>query len=188
MQEKMFNETNMEEITEEGNVKKKKKRGSRGLFFLITFVCFIAFVVIHCISNYGIRTKFDSIDQFDKYGGAVLVDLPEGVSDIKYYCNKIFIFGLESAYSFVINDKTEYDAFMETNNYKIYNDRTVGEYTTNPPKYNDVFQIRDWHIDVAGEDINDYNILDYDSFDGSYHAVIVDTESRRFVVIKFATL
>ncbi len=188
MQEKMFDETNMEEMTEEGNGKKKKKRGSCGMIFLIVFVCFIVIFVVNCIRNYGVRTDFDSIDEFDEYGGVVLVEIPEGASDIKYYCNKIYIFGLESAYSFVINDETEYEAFMDINGFEIDSEDTVGEYMVNPPKYNDAFEIRDWYSYVVEEEITDFNVLEYDSFDATYHAVIVDEESRKFVVIKFATL
>lgn len=169
-------------------MRKAKRRGKRGIIFGIIFVCCIVFIVVQCIRNYGVETEFASVEEFDEYGGAVLVDMPEGASDIKYYCNKIFIFGLESAYSFVINDETEYEAFMEANEYEIHSDRTVAEYMVNPPKYNDEFVIRDWHGYVVQEDIKDYNVLDYDSFDATYHAVIVDEESRRFVVIKYATL
>lgn len=188
MQEKMFDETNMEEMTEEGNCKKKKKRGSCGMIFLIVFLCFIAFIVVNCIRNYGVRTDFDSIDEFDEYGGVVLVEIPEGASDIKYYCNKIYIFGLESAYSFVLNDMNEYNAFMEANGYEIDSEDTVEEYMVNPPKYNDAFEIHDWYSYVVEEEITDFNVLEYDSFDATYHAVIVDEERRKFVVIKFATL
>ncbi len=169
-------------------MRKAKRHRKRGIIFGFIFLCIVVFIVIHCITNYGVRTKFDSIEEFDEYGGVVLVNMPEGASNIKYYCNKIFVFGLESAYSFVINDEEAYDAFMEANGYEIHDDRTVEEYTVNPPKYNDAFNVRDWHVDVAGEDINDYNILAYDSFDGSYSAILVNEGSRKFVVIKFATL
>lgn len=169
-------------------MEKAKKRGNCGTIFWIIFLCFVVFAVVHCKRNYGVETEFDSVEEFAEYGGVILVDIPEGASDIKYYCNKIFVFGLESAYSFVINDEEEYDAFMETNNFEIYSDRTVEEYMVNPPKYNDAFRIRNWYGYVVEEDVKDYNVLIYDSFDGSYSAVIVDEESRRFVVIRLSTL
>ena len=188
MEEKNMEEINMEQTAEKGNGKKKKKRGSCGMIFLIVFVCFVVFVVVNCIRNYGVRTDFDSIDEFDEYGGAVLIDIPEGASDIKYYCNRIFIVGLESAYSFVIDDETEYKSFMDINGFEINSEDTVEEYMVNPPKYNDAFEIRDWYSYVVEEEITEFNVLEYDSFDATYHAVIVDEERRKFVVIKFATL
>lgn len=188
MEEKNMEEINMEQTAEEGNGKKKKKRGSCGMIFLIAVVCFMAFVVINCIRNYGVRTDFDSIDEFEEYGGVVYGEIPESASNIKYYCNKISIFGLESAYSFVINDIDEFNAFMEINGYEIQSEDTVEEFTVNPPKYTDEFEIRDWHEYVAEESINDYIVLNYYSFDASYNAVLVNKETRKFVVIYYATL
>ena len=169
-------------------MKKARRRGKRGVIFGLIFVCFVIFVVFQCSRKYGVETEFDSVEEFTEYGGIILVDIPEGAANVKFYCNNMSVIGLESAYSFELNSEEEYDAFMEANGYKIRNDKTVAEYMVNPPKYTDEFEIRDWYGYVVDDDIKDYNVLDYDSFDASYHAVLVDEESRRVVVIKYATL
>ena len=95
---------------------------------------------------------------------------------------------LQSAYSFVINDEEIYDAFMEANEFEIHDDRTVEKYMTDPPMYGGEFPNRKWYKYVVEEDISDYIFLEYDSFDGSFSAILVDEESRRFVIIRHSVL
>ena len=155
-----------------------------GKCLLIVFLCLIILlVVLYKIGYPGKKTKFDSVEEFVEYGGIILVDIPEGAEDIKYYCNVNFG-DLQSAYSFVINDEEIYDAFMEANEFEIHDDRTVEKYMTDPPMYGGEFPIRKWYKYVVEEDISDYIFLEYDSFDGSFSAILVDEESRRFVVIR----
>ena len=77
---------------------------------------FVVLILVLCVlykRKYpGPRTEFASIQEFDEYGGDVLVELPEGASDIKYYHDKT-AFVYSSIYSFVIRDDAEYDSFME---------------------------------------------------------------------------
>ena len=64
------------------------------------------------------KIDFTSIEEFKEYGGEVLVDVPEGASDVKYYLDKSLLM-YSSIYSFVINDETAYDTFMEKMKEKI---------------------------------------------------------------------
>ena len=189
MQEKMMEGTNMKKTTEEGNGKKKKKHGSCLLTFLIVlgsiFLIFAIFIIVPLLPH--IETEFASVEEFDAYGGIVLIDIPENATDIKYYCNDMF-FEVESAYSFIIEDEKDFDAYMEANEFEIHDDRTVEKYMTDPPMYGGEFPIRKWYKYVVEEDISDYIFLEYDSFDGSFSAILVDEESRRFVVIKHSVL
>lgn len=155
---------------------------------LIVFLCLIIlWVVLYKIGYPGKKTKFDSVEAFVEYGGIILVDIPEGAENIKYYCNVNFG-DLQSAYSFVINDEEIYDDFMETNEFEIHNDRTVEIYMTEPPMHGGEFPILNWYKYVVEEDISDYIFLEYDSFDGSFSAILVDEESRKFVVISHNVL
>lgn len=155
---------------------------------LIVFLCLIIlWVVLYKIGYPGKKTKFDSVEAFVEYGGIILVDIPEGAENIKYYCNVNFG-DLQSAYSFVINDEEIYDDFMETNEFEIHNDRTVEIYMTDPPMHGGEFPILNWYKYVVEEDISDYIFLEYDSFDGSFSAILVDEESRKFVVISHNVL
>lgn len=155
---------------------------------LIVFLCLIIlWVVLYKIGYPGKKTKFDSVEAFVEYGGIILVDIPEGAENIKYYCNVNFG-DLQSAYSFVINDEEIYDDFMETNEFEIHNDRTVEIYMTDPPMSGGEFPILKWYKYVVEEDISDYIFLEYDSFDGSFSAILVDEESRKFVVISHNVL
>lgn len=190
MQEKLIEEKNMEQTVEEGNGKKKKKRGSCLLTFLIVLGSLVLIYAIFMFSLFlpHIETEFASVEEFDEYGGVVLIDIPENATDIKYYCNDIF-FEVESAYSFVIEDEEEFYAYIEENEYKIRSERTVSEYMENKPEYaDDVFKIRDWYDYVVDDDIKEYNILYFHSFDGTYEAILVNEETGRFVAIKYATL
>ena len=91
--------------------------------------------------------------------------------------------------SFVIEDEEEFYAYIEENEYKIRSERTVSEYMENKPEYaDDVFKIRDWYDYVVDDDIKEYNILYFHSFDGTYEAILVNEETGRFVAIKYATL
>ena len=198
MQEKMTEGTKLEETTigtntetmaEECHTEKKKKRGSCLLTFLIVlgiiFLFFVIFIIIPLSPH--IETEFVSIEEFDEYGGDVLIDIPENATDIKYYCNDMF-FTVESAYSFVIEDKEEFYAYIEENEYKIRSERTVSENMENKPEYaDDVFKIRDWYDYVVDDDIKEYNVLYFHSFDGTYEAILVNEETGRFVAIKYAT-
>ncbi len=155
---------------------------------LIVFLCLIIlWVVLYKIGYSGKKTKFDSVEAFVEYGGIILVDIPEGAENIKYYCNVNFG-DLQSAYSFVINDEEIYNAFMEANEFEIHNDRTVEIYMTDPPMHGGEFPILNWYKYVVEEDISDYIFLEYDSFDGSFSAILVDEESRKFVVISHNVL
>lgn len=186
IQEEMMEEINMEQTAEEWNGKKKKKRGSCLLMFLIVLGCLFLFIIVPFLPH--IETEFSSVEEFDEYGGSVLIDIPENATDIKYYCNDMF-FELESAYSFIIDDEKDFDAYMEANEFEIHSDRTVREYMTNRPEYaDDVFKIRDWYDNVVDDDIKDYNVLYFYSFDASYEAILVDEETGRFVAIKYVTL
>lgn len=199
MQEKLMEETKMEQVTEQNsaeqaleqnNGKKKKKRGSCLLTFLIVLGSLFLIFAIFMFSLFlpHIETEFASVEEFDEYGGVVLMDIPENATDIKYYCNDMF-FEVESAYSFVIEDEEEFYAYIEENEYKIRNERTVSEYMENKPEYaDDVFKIRDWYDYVVDDDIKEYNILYFHSFDGTYEAILVNEETGRFVAIKYATL
>lgn len=189
MEEKNMEEINMEQTAEKGNGKKRKKRGSCLLTFLIVFGIIFLFFVIFIIIPLSphIETEFASIEEFDEYGGVVLMDIPENATDIKYYCNDMF-FEVESAYSFIIEDEKDFNAFMEANEFEIHDDRTVEKYMTDPPMYGGEFPIRKWYKYVVEEDISDYIFLEYDSFDGSFSAILVDEESRRFVVIRHSVL
>lgn len=194
MQEKMTEETtigtNTEAMAEECHAEKKKKRGSCLLTFLIVFGIIFLFFVIFIIIPLSphIETEFASIEEFDEYGGVMLMDIPENATDIKYYCNDMF-FEVESAYSFVIEDEEEFYAYIEENEYKIRSERTVSEYMENKPEYaDDVFKIRDWYDYVVDDDIKEYNVLYFHSFDATYEAILVNEETGRFVAIKYATL
>ncbi len=189
MEEKNMEEINMEQTTEKGNGKKKKKRGSCLLTFLIVlgsiFLIFAIFIIAPLLPH--IETEFASVEEFDAYGGIVLIDIPENATDIKYYCNDMF-FEVESAYSFVIEDEEEFYAYIEENEYKIRSERTVSEYMENKPEYaDDVFKIRDWYDYVVDDDIKEYNVLYFHSFDATYEAILVNEETGRFVAIKYAT-
>ncbi len=186
MQEEMMEEINMEQTAEEGNRKKKKKRGSCLLTFLIVLGCLFLCIILPFLPH--IETEFSSVEEFDEYGGSVLIDIPENATDIKYYCNDMF-FEVESAYSFVIDDEKDFDAYLEANEFKIHSDRTVSEYMTNQPEYaDDVFKIRDWYDYVVDDDIKDYIVLDFHSFDGTYEAILADEETGRIVAIKYVCL
>lgn len=155
---------------------------------LIVFLCLIIlWVVLYKIGYPGKKTKFDSVEAFVEYGGIILVDIPEGAENIKYYCNVNFG-DLQSAYSFVINDEEIYNAFMEANEFEIHNNRTVEIYMTDPPMHGGEFPILNWYKYVVEEDISDYIFLEYDSFDGSFSTILVDKESRKFVVISHNVL
>lgn len=190
MEEKNMEEINMEQTAEKGNGKKRKKRGSCLLTFLIVLGSLVLIYAIFMFSLFlpHIETEFASVEEFDEYGGVVLMDIPENATDIKYYCNDMF-FEVESAYSFVIEDEEEFYAYIEENEYKIRSERTVSEYMENKPEYaDDVFKIRDWYDYVVDDDIKEYNILYFHSFDGTYEAILVNEETGRFVAIKYATL
>ncbi len=189
MQEKMMEETNMEKISEEGNVKKKKKRGSCLLTFLIVLGSIFAGYTIYFIwlLSPHIETEFASTEEFIEYGGYICVDIPESASDIKYYCNDMY-FTVESACSYVINDEKEFESFLENNEFEIKSDSTVADYNANPPVFGGEIDIKDWYGYVVDDDIKDYYVLDYYSFDGSYRVLIADEETGRVVVIKLVTL
>ncbi len=197
MQEKMMEETKLEHTMEQNSAeetmepnkgKKKKKRGSCLVRFLIALGCvffiFAILIIVPLLPH--IKTKFASVEEFDEYGGVVLIDIPENATDIKYYCNDMF-FTVESAYSFVINDKKDFDAYLEANEFQIHSDRTVSECMTNKDEHmDDVFQIRDWYDYVVEDDIKEYNVLYFQTFDGTYEAILVNEETGRFVAIKYA--
>ncbi len=188
MQEEMMEEINMEQTAEEGNVKKKKKRGSCLLTFLIVlgslFLVFAICIIVPLLPH--IETDFATTEEFIEYGGYICVDIPESADDIKYYCNDMY-FTIESACSYVISNEKEFEAFLEANEFEIKSDSTVAQYMINPPVYEDEFELRDWYSYVVEEDIKDYNVLHYYSFDGSYRALIADEETGRVVAIKYVT-
>ncbi len=55
-------------------------------------------------------------------------------------------------------------------------------------KYYHEFPLYDWYNNVIDESLDDYTVISYDYFDGTYHAVLVNEESRRFVMIRFITI
>lgn len=190
-------ETKMEQVTEQNsaeqameqnNGKKKKKRGSCLLTFLIVlgslFLIFAIFIIVPLLPH--IKTEFASTEEFIEYGGYICVDIPESASDIKYYYNDM-LFTVESACSYVIRDESEYEAFLETNEFEIKSDSTVEDYNANPPVIFGEIDIFDWYDYVVDDDISDYYVLDYYSFDGSFRVLITDEETRRVVAIRFST-
>ncbi len=189
IQEEMMDKTNIEQTVEERNGKKKKKRGSCLLTFLIMiaslFLIFAILIIIPLLPH--IETEFASTEEFIEYGGYICVDIPESASDIKYYCNDMY-FTIESACSYVISDKKEFDAFLETNEFEIKSDCTVADYNENPPVKFGEIDIYDWYDYVVDDDISDYYVLYYYSFDGSFRVLIADEETRRVVAIKYACL
>lgn len=54
-------------------------------------------------------------------------------------------------------------------------------------KYYHEFPVYDWYNNVIDESLDDYTVISYDYFDGTYHAVLVDEESRQFVMISVVT-
>ena len=54
--------------------------------------------------------------------------------------------------------------------------------------YHTAFPIRDWYDYVVDESLEDYTILEYYYRDGSYWAILVDEENRKFVEISYSTL
>ena len=198
MQEKLMEETKMEQATEQNsaeqaleqnNGKKKKKRGSCLLPFLIVLGIVFGGYAIYFIwlLSPHIETEFASTEEFIEYGGYICVDIPESASDIKYYCNDMY-FTIESACSYVISDEKEFEAFLEVNDFEIKSDETVAHYIADPPVFGGEIDIQDWYSYVVEDDIRDYYVLNYYSFDGSYRTLIADEETGRIVVIKLVTL
>lgn len=203
MQEKMTEETKMEEMVKEGNAediaeechtKKKRKFGiirCIEIFVMGTFALFLIFILgvfikfIWLISPH-IETDFATTQEFIDYGGYICVDIPESASDIKYYCNDMY-FTVESACSYVISDEKEFENFLETNEFEIKSDSTVADYNANPPVFGGEIDIFDWYDYVVDDDIRDYYVLNYYSFDGSFRVLIADEETRRIVAIRFST-
>ncbi|MBQ7765712.1 MAG: hypothetical protein IJ397_02585 [Lachnospiraceae bacterium] len=54
--------------------------------------------------------------------------------------------------------------------------------------FHTAFPIRDWYDNAVDESLEDYTILQYNYYDGSYWAILVDEENRRFVDIGYSTL
>lgn len=203
MQEKMTEETKMDEITKEANTdnmteeehtKKKRKIGIVRCIEIFVMGIFILFavVILGCIIKFiwllspHIETEFASTQEFVDYGGYICVDIPESASDIKYYCNDMYL-TVESACSYVISDEKEFEAFLEVNDFEIKSDETVAHYIADPPVFGGEIDIQDWYDYVVDDDIRDYYVLNYYSADGSYRVLIADEETRRIVVIKLST-
>ena len=197
MQEKMMEENKMEQTEieqtfETGKTKKKWTLGS--LISKFVMLCFVLFIII--ILGYviyfiwllspHIETDFATTQEFIDYGGYICVDIPESASDIKYYCNDMY-FTVESACSYVISDEKEFENFLETNEFEIKSDSTVADYNANPPVFGGEIDIFDWYDYVVDDDIRDYYVLNYYSFDGSFRVLIADEETRRVVAIRFST-
>ena len=57
-------------------------------------------------------------------------------------------------------------------------------------KYYHEFPVNDWYTNVVDGsiyDLYDYTVICYDYFDGTYHTVIVDEESRQFIMVSVVT-
>ncbi len=54
-------------------------------------------------------------------------------------------------------------------------------------KYYHEFPVYDWYNNTVDGSLDDYTVISYDYFDGTYHAVLVDEESRQFVMISVVT-
>ena len=58
----------------------------------------------------------------------------------------------------------------------------------NTTKYYHEFPVYDWYSNAVDGSLDNYTVISYDYFDGTYHAVLVDEESRQFVMIRVITI
>lgn len=182
----MKNTENIENNIQLQNASKKSKKKSLFKIFLVgvcVFFIIIAIIFLRYKQSYpGKETDFASQEEFVKYGGIVLVDIPKEAEEIKYYCDVAMLWR-QCGYSFVIPDEEAYQLFMENKGYDEKIGGTVKEYMTKAPKYNEEFRMLEWFKYITDEDITDYRFVYYDAFDGSFEAIIVDEEERRFIVL-----
>lgn len=83
------------------------------ILFVILFFVLDCVVIAFIMKNVPIgETEFSSFQEFREAGAAGYMYMPEGATDQKYYLSYTGLY-LHSIYSYSLEDKKEYDAYMQ---------------------------------------------------------------------------
>jgi len=172
---------------------KENKKLSPMVFIIIGIILLLigAFVFI-IIKNPSTRTDFESFEEYKNSGAMTIIDIPHNATDIRYY-NRDITIGKQSIYSFVISDDEDYNAFLKTIKEELHAEsdgKKVSDYLTDD--INDLykFPLHSCFNEVIDDDLKEYEVIVYSPMGSgtNTYGIVVNEETRRFVVFRFATI